>query len=101
MSGSRLPGPVCIETQPWSILDGTSALLRTPAPAPVCAESPLFAGNTPNLAAAAPDLGFLFRQCLSPTMGLARGRLQEESLRCEVENCLRSVCQRRSEEMTQ
>ena len=71
MSGSRLPGPVCIEAQPGSILDGTSALLRTPAPAPVCAESPLFAGNTPSLAAAAPDLGFLFRQCLNPTMGLA------------------------------
>ena len=71
MSGSRLPGPVCIETQPGSILDGTSALLRAPAPAPVCAESPLFAGSMPSLAVAAPDLGFLFRQCLNPTMGLA------------------------------
>ena len=71
MSGFRIPGPLCVEAQPWSIFDGTSVLWRTPAPAPLCTESPLFATNHAQLNAAAPDLSFLFRLCLNPATGLS------------------------------
>ena len=70
MSGFRIPGPLCIEVHPWSIFDGTSVLWRTPAPASVCAESPLFTANLAGHDTSSPDLSFLFRECLNPMQGL-------------------------------
>ena len=74
MAGYRIPGPICVERQPWSIKDGTFALTLTPPPGPVCAYSPLF----PTIfllslpaRTTTPDLRFLFSQCLNPETGLS------------------------------
>ena len=63
MSGHRVPGPLCSEVQPWSILDGTSALWRMPAPTPVCVASLGSWAGLASRAPAVPDLGILFHAC--------------------------------------
>lgn len=72
MSGFRIPGALCIEAQPWSIFDGTSALWRGPRPGPVCTEQPSFPLSLIDSGVSVdPDMVFLFRECLNPKMGLA------------------------------
>jgi hypothetical protein len=70
MAGYRLPGPVCGAQQPWSLLDGTLALWRLPAPGPVCVESSIFRASAPLAVDAGSDLSFLFRSCLNPARGI-------------------------------
>lgn len=71
MAGYRVPGPICGEQQPWSLLDGTLALWRLPAPGPVCVASSIFRAGAPLVADADIDLSFLFRACLNPTRGIS------------------------------
>jgi len=70
MAGYRLPGPVCGEQQPWSLLDGTLALWRLPAPGPVCVASSIFRASAPLVVDAATDMSYLFRSCLNPARGI-------------------------------
>lgn len=74
MPNYRIPGTICSTQQLWSIEDGTLARALMPPASSVCAGSPLF--PTKALLDASPsnrvpDLSFLFRQCLSPTIGLS------------------------------
>jgi len=71
MAGYRLPGPVCGEQQPWSLLDGTLALWRLPAPGPVCVASSVFRASAPLVVDAATDMSYLFRSCLNPARGIS------------------------------
>ena len=61
---------MCVEEQPASLLDGTLALLRTPSPGPVCVASAPFSTASPRQSTE-DSLGFLFRQCSNPAVGLS------------------------------
>ena len=71
MAGYRLPGPICGEPQPWSLLDGTLALWRLPAPGPVCVDSPVCRAGAPLVVDAGSDLSFIFSSCLNPARGIS------------------------------
>jgi len=70
MAGYRLPGPICGEPQPWSLLDGTLALWRLPVPGPVCVASSVFRASAPLVVDGATDMSYLFRSCLNPARGI-------------------------------
>lgn len=71
MAGYRLPGPTCGEPQPWSLLDGTLALWRLPAPGPVCVASPIFRASAPLVGDIDTDVSFLFHSCPNPATGIS------------------------------
>ena len=68
MGAARLPGPLCGESQSWSLLDGTTALWSMPPPLLACGRT----SGLPGLPVPAQpiDLSFLFTQCRAPKMGI-------------------------------
>lgn len=77
MAGYRLPGPVCGEQQPWSLLDGTLALWRLPPPGPICVASSIFRASAPLVLDSDTDVGSLFHACLNPATGLSDAAYDE------------------------
>jgi len=71
MAGFRIPGPLCVDAQPWDVADGTTSPIVGVPPGPVCAASPLFRDAAPFLPQSADDPSILFNASLNPTRGLS------------------------------
>lgn len=74
MANYRIPGFICGSRQPWPVEDGTLARWAMPSIGPVCASSSLYESGDLMSAApptTAPDVGFIFVQCLNPKRGLS------------------------------
>ncbi|MBV9889428.1 MAG: N-acetylmuramidase family protein [Rhizobacter sp.] len=71
MPGYRIPGPLCVDAQPWDLADGTIQPAVGVAPGTLCSTSPVFRGAAPFLPQAAADSSILFTACLNPTRGLS------------------------------
>ncbi|MEO6594993.1 MAG: N-acetylmuramidase family protein [Planctomycetota bacterium] len=85
MAGYRLPGPLCGEPQPWSLLDGTLALWRFPSPGPVCVASSIFRASAPLAVDPGSDVSFLFNSCLNPATGIGEEAYEAAAKRLGVD----------------